>query len=657
MTDNNVIVIRFADAKVPEFKQSRGAKWVTFGDGGDWHNRYPEYLLHLYNKSAKHNAIVNGKVSYIIGNGFKPTIESPEVLSWASAVNGAGETLTQVFKKVAMDVELYGGGRLQIIPDKVSQKYHVYHVDFGKLRTAIDGKTFFYKNDWKNSKETPICYPMFHKGIQESSIIAYNEYRPGIDIYPLPGYLGANNYIETDIEISKYYLSAIKNGMLPSKMIQFFNGTPEDVAKKNIEGRFEKKFGGSENAGRIILVFNDKKEHEVKIDDLSSSDLDKHFQELDKTVQQNIFSGHQITNPMLFGVKESGQLGGADEIINAYDIFKNTYINDKQNNIEAFVNYVSAQLGVQTTWKIQPVDPIGFKFSDIQYLKDVAPKAFILEKIGIDPNQYPETAKPLGASVNDHVKNLTGRQMQNIERIVRKFRNGTQTRDTTVMLLKNGFGFSDEDINAMLIEEQEFSSEEDVCSEFEKVGEVRSAFNILHNSPVNFSSDNDMREYEEKFTWEGFKEELTETDKRILELLKKDGKVSPADIAKAIGETESYVNDRLKDFENRQLISSSGSGVTVSSEVDSTPKTSLQIRYSYEKKAEAKGSAIIKTTRPFCRKLINLDRMYSRAEIEMISSRVGYSVFDRAGGFWNNNGTIEDSCRHEWRANVVIKKK
>lgn len=653
----NVFIIKFADAKVPEFKQARGAKWVTFGDDNLYVNRYPDYLLHLYNKSAKHNAIINGKVSYIIGNGFKPTIETPDVLGWANHVNAAGETLTQVFKKVAIDVELYGGGRIQIIPDKVSQRYHVYHVDFSKLRTSIDGKTYYYKNDWKNNKETPLEYPTYHKGVKGASIIAYNEYRPGMDIYPLPGYLGANNYIETDIEISKYYLSAIKNGMMPSKMIQFFNGTPPDESKKTIESRFEKKFTGAESAGKIILVFNDKKEHEVKIDDLSSTELDKHFQELDKTVQQNIFSGHQITNPMLFGVKESGQLGGADEIMNAYDIFKNTYVNDKQNNLEAFVNYVSSQIGITSEWKIQPVDPIGFKYSDIQYLRDIAPKEYLLEKIGIDPSKYPSIAQPMGASVNDNVKNLTGRQMQNIERIVRKFRSGTQTREATVMLLKNGFGFSDEDINAMLIEQQEFSSEDDVCAEFEKVGEGRDSFDIIHNSSVNFSSDNDMKEYEEQFSWEKFSDTLTEKDKKILDLLKKDGKVPPADIAKAIGETESYVNDRLKDFESRKLISSSGSGVTVSSDVESTPKTSLQIRYSYEKKAEAKGSAIIPTTRPFCRKLVSLDRMYSRTDIEQISQRVGYSVFDRAGGFWNNNGKIEDSCRHEWRANVVIKKK
>ena len=82
----------------------------------------------------------------------------------------------------------------------------------------------------------------------------------------------------------------------------------------------------------------------------------------------------------------------------------------------------------------------------------------------------------------------------------------------------------------------------------------------------------------------------------------------------------------------------------------------IAIKYSYEVKPGA-GPSIIKTTRPFCKKLVELNKLWTRGQIQEISMRVGYSVFDRAGGFWNNHGTIEDSCRHRWMAHVVIKKR
>jgi len=90
--------------------------------------------------------------------------------------------------------------------------------------------------------------------------------------------------------------------------------------------------------------------------------------------------------------------------------------------------------------------------------------------------------------------------------------------------------------------------------------------------------------------------------------------------------------------------------------IDYRPKSEMVdvfIKYTYEKRPEAKGAEVIDTTRPFCKRLIELDRVYSRQEIETISQRLGYSVFDRAGGFWGH----KPQCRHEWRRLLVIKKK
>jgi len=49
--------------------------------------------------------------------------------------------------------------------------------------------------------------------------------------------------------------------------------------------------------------------------------------------------------------------------------------------------------------------------------------------------------------------------------------------------------------------------------------------------------------------------------------------------------------------------------------------------------------------------------MYTREDIQKISAVVGYDVFNRTGGYWNDNGTVEKHCRHEFRSNVVVRKK
>jgi hypothetical protein len=55
-----------------------------------------------------------------------------------------------------------------------------------------------------------------------------------------------------------------------------------------------------------------------------------------------------------------------------------------------------------------------------------------------------------------------------------------------------------------------------------------------------------------------------------------------------------------------------------------------------------------------CRKLIDLDRLYSRSDIESISRRLGYSVFDRVGASVDEDGNPNCACK--WESSVVIKK-
>jgi hypothetical protein len=83
----------------------------------------------------------------------------------------------------------------------------------------------------------------------------------------------------------------------------------------------------------------------------------------------------------------------------------------------------------------------------------------------------------------------------------------------------------------------------------------------------------------------------------------------------------------------------------------------LLIRYSYEWKSGFNNTDK-KTSRPFCVALLDAGKMYSRSEIEQISARLGYSVWDRGGGWYTVPGTNEHepSCRHQWVSNIVTRK-
>jgi len=649
----NISFIKFADVKLPMMVELPGKGYVQFGED----NLYPNQLLEKLNKSSKHNGIVLGKVNYIIGNGISYKDDSTKEL-----VPNKNETINDLLKKFSTDIEIFGGVYIELHYNALGNVGAVYHIPYHKVRTNKDNTQYFIK-DWTQSTRTqPEIVAAYNPAVKEGKqILFYKEYRPGLETYSYPNYIGALNWIEVDIELSKYHLSTIKNGMFSSKLINFNEGKPSPEEQQVVETKFKKKFTGSENAGGIVLSFSDDPAKAPTVLDLSNTDLDKHFDILNKTTEQQIFAGHQITSPILFGIKTEGQLGGRSEMRDAYEIFKNTYVNDKQRSLETLFTEISTLFGVEGEMVIAPIEPIAFEFSEAT-IKEFAPKAWILEKLGIDLTKYPEAAQPevqpTGqpaqplAQVNENLKNLTGRQWQGVNRIIRNFEKGRINKEQAKLLLKSSLGLSDDEINVMLSidNDMEFSAqdnEELLLAEFAAHGESKDNYNVI-TSRNRFN----------------FQEELTQAEVNILDLIKKDKRITPEVIGKALKMPVDEVTDIIANLLEGGLIVAAVKKIGVDEIIERTmpeplsdltdkkPRTLEQkIMYSYEGPRDNRN-------RDFCRRLLDMDKFFSRSDIETMSARLGYSVWDRRGGWWTKpNGNHSPSCRHRWVQNFVIRKK
>jgi len=654
-------VLTFAEAKQPEYKEKKGEGYMQYGQNND----YPQYLLDLFNKSAKHNAIVRGKVNYIVGNGWV----GEEAI--VKKVNRE-ETLNDLTKKVALDLELFGGAYIQVIWSVMgAQIAELWHCDYTKIRTNKDNTQFWYKEDWKatRNQEKAEIYNAFNPanpyGVQ---ILYVKEYRPGMNVYSLPGYFGALNYIESDVEVSKHVLGNAQTGFSASKLITLPNGEPSPDEKRAVSRQFDNMYTGADGKKYLLAFVNDATRKPI-VDDLGASDLTKEdFSRVDELIQTNIFSGHQITSPDLFGIAVPGQLGNRQQLRDSYEIFNNTYVRYKQMQIEGVFNMLGQYAGVTVELKLQPVDPIGIDFSENVILQ-VAPKEWILEKLGIDPTQYGmplETEQPMAASplsVNEHIKGLKGREWQNMQRIIRDFNKGKITREQASSMLKGGYALSDEEVSTWLGAEDLEFSEEDYQVFFE-FGDDRNAYEVL-KSKTRFSDDEDYQAFAD----------VTQLQSNILDLIVKDKRITPEVIADTLKEDVGAVKRVIDILIEKGFIKTSevkqGKGIDsniiierqltapISKIVEAMkPETTqILIRYSYEWKPGFNDSDI-DTSRPFCKYLVTANKFYTRSEIEMMSARLGYSVWDRRGGWYTKPGTNKHSpsCRHEWRSNIVKRK-
>lgn len=653
--DNNYkhIVLKFDRAVQPKFEEKRGKGWVEFGEL----NNYPKYLIDLYNESPKHGAIVKSKCTYIYGKGFES----------GGLANSRGESWNNILKKCIKDDELFRGYFLQVIWNRIGQIAEVYHIDFAKVRVSKDLKTYYVKNDWVDYKEKPREYPAFNTNDKFGSQILYiKEYNNLSETYPLPSYFQGLNYIESDIEVSRHILGNAKQGFVGSTLINLNNGTPHEEKQGEVERSLLKKFTGSDGK-RVVIMFNPSRENSAEIVNLGTTMLTKEdFTNINNLIQQEIFACHQIVSPALMGIKTEGQLGSRTEIRDAYEIFNNTYVQERQGEFNTMFTQLRNLKGELGEFTIQPVEPLKFEFSESimsQNLTQDEIRGIMgrepLQKTDVtaDGNQaLPE--QPIQA--NENIRNLSGRQYQNVMRIVRNFGNGKLTKAQASMMLKNGFGFTDADVDTFLGTDDDPMTDDEV-QKFSMNEDER----LLHEFSLCGSDKFEVIDKRECFS-----DDLNQLQANVLDLITKDKNITPPVIARTLKVTQDMVQEVIDDFINNDILKA------VPSKINSTPSyevlkpvselpgknsklTKAFIRYTYEWMPGFTDSDAA-TSRQFCKTLMDMSKTktWSRSDIESISARVGYSVWERRGGWYTNPTTDKprEYCRHRWVSKLYKEK-
>lgn len=439
--------------------------------------------------------------------------------------------------------------------------------------------------------------------------------------------------------------------MFSSKLINLNGGKVSQEEEDRIERQFKNKFSGSKNAGKFMLAFNDSKENEPSIIDLSGTELDKHFDLLNKTVQQEIFSGHKVTSPMLFGIKTEGQLGGRSELREASELFQNTYINAKQRSLEEIINYLFKFNDLTAKLELKKTEPINFEFSETIISANMTQDE-IREKLGLAAIEKVEsdTSQEIINALNSLNPTILQKVMENMDK--------DEIR-SLVGFKPAAASFS----NQLHLTCSHTEKDDEILKLFEGKGVKRENYKVITNDRLVFSSMEDFVK-EELFA----EYQLNEVQKNILKQIQNDINVTVPEIAKAVGIDESVVRERIntliddnvitEDIKSTGLITRKITKVGEAAIKRLTPVTAFRVLYSYE---ERKGVPRAKSgSRPLCEKLYQDgdSLLFTREEIQNISNQLGYSVFQLCGGWYTNPNTKARTpfCRHEWTRNVVVEK-
>jgi hypothetical protein len=326
----DLLRINFTESKLPKFKENKNKGIVTYGEKND----FPDTLLEFYNRSPKHGAIVRQKARFVAGE--ETLVDgNPSAVKVIEYVNPY-EGIQEFKNKLALDYELFNGFAYEVHYNKVGQISALYHVDFSNIRT-LDHEIYMYAEDWKKAKHEDMKhYAPFNPNKaqpMEVQLFYFREYAPALGVYPLPPYQHCLQYIEIDVEIANFHNNNIRNGFANGTLVQLFKGQPTEEIAFNFERKFKQKTTGTDNAGGVLIQFNEMNEKSAEIAHLQPSDMDKQFLQLNETVQDEIFIGHNFPK-ILLGYATEGALGQRNEMIEAYELFHKSYVNKRQVKLD-----------------------------------------------------------------------------------------------------------------------------------------------------------------------------------------------------------------------------------------------------------------------------------------------------------------------------------
>ena len=367
---SDLSIVNLSTYTSPQVKEVRGKDFIEYGED----NNYFQYLIDRYNGSPTNNAIINGVSEMIFGKGLDATDSNRKPNEYAQMMSLFNKNCT---RKVCYDLKLMGQCAIQVIYSKDRSKIvQLEHIPIETLRAEKcndkgEIEAYYYFSDWSKYKRGNELkrIPAFGTSREGLEIMYIKPYRAGFKYYSPVDYQGGTQYAELEEEISNYHLNNILNGLAPSMLINFNNGTPDPEQREMIERRIYQKFSGSSNAGKFILAFNDNSETAATIDPIQLSDAHNQYQFLSDESSKKIMVSHRVVSPMLFGIKDSTGLGNnADELKTASILFDNLVIKGFQGLLIDHFDQILAYNDISLNLYFKTLQPL--EFTDLENVED-----------------------------------------------------------------------------------------------------------------------------------------------------------------------------------------------------------------------------------------------------------------------------------------------
>ena len=404
-------------------------------------NLFSNYLNSLYNNSPTHQCIVDDLAQQIVGLGLtcedkEKDAKLHEFFKKKNLLSIASGLLIQ--ESISLEIR-----RNPLLEIKAVENINVAHFRVVDIEDGFPVK-FSYKEDWNPS--SPIynyrnTYINSYNNEEAKSLLYYYDSGTFNTPYGRPKYLSAADAIELEIAIYMMHNHGAQNGMFPSMIISKETSGDSEIDKQD-SVETQQQTTGAANAGKVITTFYRQGGNAPTFSTPNLTGIDKIYENQYETAEIGILKAHRIPSANLISglnSKGAGFTSETEELAYATERLMEKIVIPRREQILEILSPIFAELECEDV-----------RFKEVkEEITHIMPDGSVM-----DGEVHTEVVEE-ELTVNDSVKNLTGRQMQGIERIVRKYGKGELTEPQAKLMLQSGYGFSESEANVWLqIEEQ-----------------------------------------------------------------------------------------------------------------------------------------------------------------------------------------------------------
>ena len=407
----------------------------------DVDNLYPNKVKEIALRSGTTSGAIETLSSFISGEGFAQN---------DLKINREGQTLWDILRHITNSKSKFKGFALHFNYNMLGQIVEINPINFESVRWHSDLKRYVVNPDWSRRnimKKDEVIYTPFWP---ENVINEINECKDihnykGQLLYVIPNisdwytpctWDSVLDKAQFEAETDLYSLSSIQNDY----SLGGFTVLPKNIIDTDQIDDYKtelKKDKGSANAGgtRVFSALPSEMLNNWKwFTPISRNNIDSlHSNQIERAIF-GIYAAFRQP-PILNGVTKDGMF-------------------NQESFADAFHYYNSQTETERKEVEKQLTKILSYSIWSNTGLIKIIPKSFTMRGEAETLPTEPGTEQPQ-SNVNDTLTNLTGRQLQGIFRITKRYKKEELTYEQAASLLADGFGISEEQIKIWLVNDDQ----------------------------------------------------------------------------------------------------------------------------------------------------------------------------------------------------------